>query len=110
MRIYVIKRNKNIKSFLNCFFVSSIIGSLNSIFPISFGCKFFKIFPCGLINALIPLFADLIVYTPDSIDLKIALAKCWWGPILSQNQASSEIFIIKLNLLYSSSRPGKIIS
>ena len=59
MKIYVIKSNKNIKSFLDCFLVFFTSGTLSSILPISSGCRLFKIFPSGLINALIPLFADL---------------------------------------------------
>ena len=54
--------------------------------------------PLLLIIALIPLFADLAKYKLFSTDLKIALAKCWWGPIDFPNQPSSEIFIIKLVL------------
>jgi len=75
------------------------------------GFKLFKTFPLGLINALIPLFADLTVNVSDSIDLKIAFVKCCWGPMLSPNQASSEIFIAKSNLFFLfSNKLGKIIS
>ena len=110
MKIYVNKSDKNIKSFLIPFSIFSIIGIFTSIFPISSGCKLFRILPSGLIKALIPLFADLMVYTPDSIDLKIDLAKCWCGPVLAPNHASSDIFIIKLKSLYLSTKLGKIIS
>ena len=49
-----------------------------------------------LIIELKPLFADLIKNVSLSIDLKIALAKCWWGPIVLPNHASSDILITKL--------------
>jgi hypothetical protein len=72
----VIKSKKNIKSFLNCFLDVSKIGKSNSIFPISSGAKLFIIFPLGLMKALNPLLADLIVKVSTSIDRKIALEKC----------------------------------
>ena len=52
--------------------------------------------PFGLINAEIPLLADLIIFFPSSIALNIEWAKCWSGPIELPNQPSSDILIIKL--------------
>ena len=52
------------------------IGKSISIFPDSVDFNVFKILPSGLMNALMPLFADLIVKLLLSIDLKIAFAKC----------------------------------
>ena len=93
------------------FFFDFKIGRSISILPNSLEFKLFKIFPSGPINALTPLFADLIVKAFVSIDLKIAFEKCCSGPTLSPNQASSEIFTIKLNcLILFSTSLGKIIS
>ena len=50
--------------------------------------------PIGFIIAEIPLLADLIIYFPLSIDLKIVCEKCCLGPIEFPNQPSSEILII----------------
>ena len=62
-------------------------------------------------NTLLPLFADLIKNFLDSIDLKIDFAKCWWGPMLSPNHASSEMFTIKLDFsVLFFIKLGKIIS
>ena len=57
--------------------------------------------PLLFIIALIPLFADLTKKELFSIDLKIALAKCWWGPIESPNHPSSEILTIRLVFLFA---------
>ena len=50
--------------------------------------------PIGFIMAEIPLLADLIIYLPLSIDLKILCEKCCLGPIEFPNHPSSEILII----------------
>ena len=50
--------------------------------------------PIGLMMAEIPLFVDLIIYLPLSMDLKILCEKCCLGPIEFPNQPSSEILII----------------
>ena len=52
--------------------------------------------PVGSICAEIPLLDDLKRFLPSSIDLKIECLKCCSGPIVSPNQPSSEILIIKL--------------
>ena len=92
MKRYVIKRIKNIKSFL--FLFDFINGISNSIFPISLRSICLTILPLLSIIALIPLLADLTKNVLFSIALKIDLAKCWLGPIVSPNQPSSDIFII----------------
>ena len=93
MSRYVINRQKNIKSFL--FLFDFINGISSSIFPASFRSSCLIIFPLLSIMALIPLLADLIKKVLLSIALKIDLAKCWLGPIVSPNHPSSDIFIIK---------------
>ena len=93
---YVIKRLKNIKSFL--FLFDFINGTSNSILPASFRLSCFFILPLLSIIALIPLFAERKTKVLFSIALKIVLAKCWLGPIVSPNQPSSDIFTIKLVL------------
>ena len=55
--------------------------------------------PIGFITAEIPLFADLTIYLPLSIDLKMLCEKCCLGPIEFPNQPSSEILIIKSKFL-----------
>ena len=52
--------------------------------------------PLLSIYAEMPLFADLIIFLPSSIALKMACEKCWCGPIEFPNQPSSDILIIKL--------------
>ena len=79
--------------------------------PASKGSKDLITFPLGSMNTLLPLFADLIKNFLDSIDLKIDFAKCWWGPMLSPNHASSEMFTIKLDFsVLFFIKLGKIIS
>ena len=57
----VIKSKKNIKLFLGVYLFVFKIDSFISMFPASLGPRLFNISPVGLINALIPLLADLIV-------------------------------------------------
>ena len=73
MKIYVIKRTKNIKSFLFLFSLF-IKGTSNSILPASLGFILFTVSPLLLIIELMPLFADLTKNKFCSIDLKIAFA------------------------------------
>ena len=80
------------------FSTDSISGSSSSMLPDSKGSKDLITFPLGSTKTLLPLFADLITNFLDSIDLKIDFAKCWWGPMLSPNHASSEMFTIKLEI------------
>ena len=94
MNKYVIKRIIKIKSFL--IFLEFINGISNSIFPASFLFNCFITTPLLSIIALIPLFADLNKKVPFSIALNIDLTKCWSGPIVFPNQASSEMFTIRL--------------
>ena len=68
--------------------------SVSFTYPVDPNSTFFSIIPIGLIMAEIPLFADLIIYLPLSIDLNILCAKCCLGPIEFPNQPSSEILII----------------
>ena len=58
---YIIKSKENIKLLFVLLFLDFIIGKSISIFPASVEFRIFKILPVGLINALIPLFADLKV-------------------------------------------------
>ena len=66
----------------------------SSTYPVDPNSTFFSITPIGFIIAEIPLFADLIIYFPLSIDLKILCEKCCLGPTEFPNQPSSEILII----------------
>ena len=68
--------------------------------PASVGLSFFITSPLLFIIALIPLLVDLTRKVSFSTDLKIALAKCWYGPTELPNQPSSEILIIKLVFLF----------
>ena len=77
--------------------------------PLSLGPKNFLTTPLLSINALNPLFVDLIKKTLFSIDLKIAFAKCWSGPIVWPNHASSEIFTIKFFCFVFWDNSGKSI-
>ena len=96
MKRYVINRLKNIKSFL--FLYDFINGISSSMFPASFRSSRLIIFPLLSIMALIPLLADLNINELCSIALKMAFAKCCWGPIESPNHPSSEILTIKFVL------------
>ena len=68
--------------------------SEKSTYPFDPNLTFFSTIPIGLIIPEIPLFEDLIIYFPLSMDLKILCAKCCLGPIELPNQPSSEILIM----------------
>ena len=71
IKIYVIKRIKNIKSFLFLFLLS-IKGTSYCILPASVALSFLITSPLLLIIALTPLLVDLTRYKFCSIDLKIS--------------------------------------
>ena len=87
-----------IKNILLPYFINNVdLPSLlvvKSIDPVEPKPTFFSITPIGLIIVEIPLFADLIIYFPLSIDLNILCEKCCFGPIEFPNHPSSEILII----------------
>ena len=66
----------------------------SSTYPVDPNSTSCSTIPMGLIMAEIPLFADLIIYLPLSIDLNMLCEKCCLGPIEFPNQPSSEILII----------------
>ena len=66
----------------------------NSTWPIDPNSTCCSTTPIGFIMAEMPLLADLTIYFPFSIDLKILCEKCCLGPMEFPNQPSSEILII----------------
>ena len=66
-------------------------NSTNPVKPNSTCCS---TMPIGFIMAEIPLLADLIIYLPLSMALKILCEKCCLGPMEFPNQPSSETLII----------------
>ena len=82
-------------------FLKKIVSSCLSVLVISItppwvDSIFFITLPLESICAEIPLFEDLIILFPSSIDLKIEWTKCWCGPTELPNHPSSEILTIKL--------------
>ena len=77
----------------------------SSIYPVEPSFTSSSIKPTGFITAEIPLFADLIIYFPLSIDLKILCAKCCLGPIELPNYPSSEILTMKSKFLFFDNFP-----
>ena len=68
--------------------------SESSTYPVELNSTSCSTIPMGLMMAEIPLFVDLIIYLPLSIDLNILCEKCCLGPIEFPNQPSSEMLII----------------
>jgi len=66
----------------------------SSTTPVDPNSTFCSTLPIGFIIAEMPLLADLIMYLPLSIALKILCEKCCLGPIEFPNQPSSEKLII----------------
>ena len=87
-----------IKNILLPYFINRvdlvILLSVKSTYPVDPNSTFCSIIPIGLTIAVIPLFADLIIYFPLSIDLKVLCEKCCLGPMDLPNHPSSEILII----------------